>query len=88
MHQIDMPVDILYGMQRRNAVRDVTVKHNYAKANVPKLTNIAELEDSSVDDVDNLSKCPSTFRQSYHFTTDFDHVFLQLVDILNTLFNY
>jgi len=26
--------------------------------------------------------------QWYHFTTDFDRVLLQLIDILNTLFKY
>ena len=53
-----------------------------------KLTSIAELKDFFCQY--GMISCRSLLilRQSYHFTTEFDHVVLQLVDILNTLFKY
>jgi len=50
----------------------------------PKLTNTAELKECLLTIWNDLP----ISRQWYHFSTNFNHVLLQLMDILNTLFKY
>jgi len=51
-----------------------------------KLINIAKLKTVLLTIWNDLPWSSST-RQSYNFTADFNHRLLQLVDILNALFN-
>jgi len=65
----------MYEAQCLNAIRDT----------MPKLTNTAKLKTGLLTIWNDLPWSSST-GQSYNFTADFDHGFLQLVDIVNTLF--
>jgi len=56
--------------------------------NMPNLANSSEWKDCFDDDMEWFAAIVLILRQSYHSATHFNHVLLQLVDILNTLFKY
>ena len=76
MHQINIPMD--YHVWS-------TMLERY-KRHTPNVTNIAELKTAVLMMCNDLPQISLTLKPSYHVATDFDWVLLQLVDILNALF--